>query len=636
MDGGGSIELLSGTLLSHNTAVNSSGGGLVLLGDGTLHADDSAVFSNNFVRRGYVGSTIAAFDNSRLFLPLVGNLTKCNVGVYLGWSTCREGEWMQHDTCVCCPQHTYSFTNISCEPCPSHGNCSGGSLVQPLPGYWSSSPKSVQMHRCPLSTTSCNYISPDRECNVGYSGPLCGSCQLPLNGTLSPFRCGMCMDPKVQLGLYLLLSSVTVLFIKITEHMTWRDNLTGNKAVLATDMIKVLVLFLQYTVILGSVSVPWPLFSVQRWFEAVSIVFAVGSGQALSLDCWLYHYASHSSLSIAMQRQLVYFLAPVFVMLAVVALLWLWWAFGRWVVPLVWRPKENATVQPALSVVRKLPVTLLVCMFYAFPTLCRASLSFFACMRIDRLPPDVRLSSGATAPLNHTHGYWVGNITQECFAGYHTGWAFGLGLPSILLWCIAVPVAMGVGLFLCRAKADEDSFREHFGFLYRNYRPERIWWEAVWAARTVVLTLISVFAFPMERYFSVLSLLVVFWASAALQSICQPYAFPALHRMHMLSTSCLAATTVGALAMFAYEVQESTARPLRITIAVLVLLINMVFVAWVVWNLVPSAKEWCVTVYRMVKSWVMWAVEMILRRAGYQSGPHGKGRGRRGSAGCCV
>jgi hypothetical protein len=31
--------------------------------------------------------------------------------------------------------------------------------------------------------------------------------------------------------------------------------------------------------------------------------------------------------------------------------------------------------------------------------------------------------------------------------------------------------------------------------VYRNYRPECIWWEAVWAVRTVVLTLISVFAY---------------------------------------------------------------------------------------------------------------------------------------------
>jgi hypothetical protein len=81
----------------------------------------------------------------------------------------------------------------------------------------------------------------------------------------------------------------------------------------------------------------------------------------------------------------------------------------------------------------------------------------------------------------------------------------------------------------------------------------------------------------MERYFAVLSMLVVFLVSAALQIMFKPYAFAELHRMHLVSTSCLAATTVGALAMFAYDMQESTALQLRIAIAVLVLMVNVMF-----------------------------------------------------------
>jgi hypothetical protein len=419
-------------------------------------------------------------------------------------------------------------------------------------------------------------------------------------------------------------------------HTTWKDNLKADKVVLATDYIKVLVLFLQYTVLIGGVLVAWPLFDVQRWFQAVNLVFAVGSGQALSLDCWLHHYIPQGKLPLAMQRQLVYFLAPVVVLFAVVALLWLPWALGRWVVPFVWRPKEGATQQPASSVARKLPVTLLVVAFYAYPTLLRAALSFFACLRIGRIPPEMQLPPGATAPLNHTAGYGVSDVSQQCFTGYHKGWVLGLGVPSVLLWCIGVPVAMGVGLFLCRAKADEDSFREHFGFLYRSYKPERMWWEAVWAARTVVLTLISVFAIPKERYFAVLSLHLVSLVSGALQIVFQPYAFATLHRMHMVSTSCLAATTLGALAMFAYDIQESTALRLRIAIAVLVLVVNVVFVGWCVWKLVPAVKGWCVTAYGMVKSGMLWVVEAAMECTGHPRVGQGRGRGRRAHTGCCA
>jgi hypothetical protein len=635
--GMGTIELVDGTAVSHNTAVNSSGGGVVLLENGTLHADSTAAFLDNSVSKGYVGGTIAAFDNTTLQLR-GGRLTKCSVGVYLGWSSCQAGETQQHDMCVCCPQHTFSFSNVTCEPCPRNGRCTAGITVQPLPGYWSSAPTSVQMHRCPLSTTACNYTGPDHQCNEGYAGPLCGACQLPHYGMLGPFECGKCLGHRVQLGLYMSMSGVSACLVTYTVHATWQDNLTGDKVVLATDMIKVLVQFLQYTAIIGSVSVPWPLFDLKRWFQAVNIVFAGATGQAPSLDCWLFSYVRQGSLPLAMQRQLVYFLAPVFALLAVVSLLWLFWALGRWVAPLLWQPKEDARQQPATSIVRKLSVASLVVTFYAYPTLLRASLSFFACLCIDRVPPEVQLPPGATARLNHTAGYLVSDISQECFAGYHKGWALGLGLPSIILWCVVVPVAMGVGLFLCRAKADEDSFREHFGFLYRSYRPERMWWEAVWAARTVVLTLISVFAIPMARYYDVLSLLVVFLVSGVLQNVFKPYAFATLHHMHKLSTSCLAATTLGAPAMLAYDIQESTAKNLRIAVAVLVMLVNVAFVGWCLWKLVPAVKGWCVAAYNMVKPWVWRAVNAALVRTGRPplKAGQGRGRGRRGSAGCCV
>jgi hypothetical protein len=187
---------------------------------------------------------------------------------------------------------------------------------------------------------------------------------------------------------------------------------------------------------------------------------------------------------------------------------------------------------------------------------------------------------------------------------------------------------MGVGLYLCKGKADNPSFKEHFSFLYRTYKPECMWWEAVWVARTVVLTSVSVFAFPMQRYFSVLSLLLVFWASAALQLYFRPYAHDNLHHMHLVSTACLAATTLGALAMFAYDIQESTAYALRIAITVLVFVINLGFVAWCLVKLVPVVKEWVSPRYAKVKAWV-------LRVMGVQH-PTGPNTNRwRSSRGCC-
>jgi hypothetical protein len=371
------------------------------------------------------------------------------------------------------------------------------------------------------------------------------------------------------------------------------------------------------------------LFDVQQWLQALGIVATVGAGQAMSLDCWLNHYFPRVVLPIAIMRILVYILAPVVTLVMVLALEWLTWAVRRWLLPMAWQPKQGDVVRHTSQLVRKLPVTVMVLGYYSYPTLARVAFSFFACLDIDK--PLSALSDvpvGATAPLSHRWGYWVSSIDQKCFAGYHLGWSLGLGVPFVLLWCVLVPVAMGVGLYLSKGRVNDASFREHFGFLYRTYKPECMWWEAVWVARTVVLTLISVFAFPMQRYFSVLSLLLVFWASAALQLYFRPYAHDTLHHMHLVSTACLAATTLGALAMFAYDIQESTAYALRIAITVLVFVINLAFVCWCLVKLVPVVKNWITPRYAKVKAWVMGVMGV--------RPPTGPNTNRwRSSGGCC-
>lgn len=191
----------------------------------------------------------------------------------------------------------------------------------------------------------------------------------------------------------------------------------------------------------------------------------------------------------------------------------------------------------------------------------------------------------------------MSDIQQPCFTGYHKGWALGLGAPAMLLLCVCIPVATGLGLWLNQKRADEPGFRDHFGFLYRSYRPECMWWEAVWAAQTVVLTTVSVMAFPMGSYFAILGLLVVFLASATLQGVFRPYEAPTLHRLHITSTGCLACTTLGALALFAYEVEDpSSAQVVRMVITVLLLVLNIGFVILCTFMLVPvlavDAKSW--------------------------------------------
>lgn len=54
------------------------------------------------------------------------------------------------DACQECPYGSYSLDprNSSCDQCMPNAECPGGAQILPLPGFWHSSPRSHQLHRC--------------------------------------------------------------------------------------------------------------------------------------------------------------------------------------------------------------------------------------------------------------------------------------------------------------------------------------------------------------------------------------------------------------------------------------------------------------------------------------------------------
>lgn len=67
-------------------------------------------------------------------------VVKCGVGD----TTASTG-----DACQTCERGYYSLDprNSTCDQCVPNAECPGGSVVLPAPGFWHSSPNSVQMHR---------------------------------------------------------------------------------------------------------------------------------------------------------------------------------------------------------------------------------------------------------------------------------------------------------------------------------------------------------------------------------------------------------------------------------------------------------------------------------------------------------
>lgn len=532
-------------------------------------------------------------------------LTRCSSTVNMvgaGSMPCGSGEVLlqMRDECQCCAAFSYNLKAggdyDSCQQCPDNAKCPGGDQVVPLPGFWQSSLKSVQMHKCPLFTVACGQ---DGVCTEGYKGNLCGECDVGYGITL-PLRCAKCATFIQQLTTYLLQFLGSVALVSYTVRATWQDNRAGDTALRPSDLIKILVQFLQYVVIFGSISVPWP-DVLADMFVAAAMVFSVASGQS-SLGCLLQSSrVTHPPQ--AVQRQLMMLLtAPVSVLIAVMLLI----CFSHWLQRLwvaVTAKASRGRAKPSLHLWGRLRVASLVVLFYAYPTMVKAALSFFACLRIDD-PSKLPFPESEYAIRNHTAGYWVSAIQQECFVGWHKAWALGLALPATLILCIGVPGGLLLFLWRNRSYAADAAFREHYGFLYRNYTDSKMWWEAVWAVQTVLLTAISVFHFSMKAYYSLLLMGMIVLLSAAIQQVYRPYIHSSLHRLHIMATCCLFVNIWLGLTFFAVEFDQSSLTNVHTAAGAVMVFMNAAFVTLCVLRILEQAHASVLKVASAAVAWV--------------------------------
>ena len=591
----------------------SIGGGVHVSGNSHLLIKGKAFFYNNTAPVGpdlYVGPLASLTIKG-------GNLDPYGKTVLWQRTQCISGEVLEQAVCRTCLPSTYSLVpgpNAVCHVCPENAVCaSGGDSIVPEAGYWHSDQYSTQIHRCPHVDAVCH---PDSICAAGYSGNLCGVCEAGY-GTSTAFSCGRCMAKGVQWALYLAAGLLAVLLVAFTVHSTWRDN--HNKSsyqqlVRPSDIIKVLILFLQYLVILSSLSVPWPT-ALAYLFRIATFIFAASNGQlgSVSLGCVLLQ-GSESSVPASIQRQLIYTVAPIGILAGVVllfvakALILRALQATKLKGTIVHRGSGTSTIRRGSStssagsvgsgahlmhtgigsmVLKKLPLMCVVTFFFAYPFLVRVSLGMFACLKLDRADaPNDPYPQFAVA--NASYGYWVHAMEQACFEGWHLPWALGLGLPSALLFCVGTPLALLIGLTVNKSKLQRADVRAQFGFLYRPYTEKRCWWEGVMTVQTMLLVTVSVFRYTLGGYYSALLVTVMFSIMAVLQLIFKPFASQRLHVMQLVATGCLYATSCIAQSLFSVDIGNSAIY--REAIGIVAVILNVAFVMWCCYCILAESK----------------------------------------------
>lgn len=362
------------------------------------------------------------------------------------------------------------------------------------------------------------------------------------------------------------------------------------RCVTITEMLKPLVIWSQYMLILSGQSVSWPT-SLSAPLHALGWFWSSTSPQTISLECLV---PKDSVLHVAPIRVLLGLCMPV-LMLVVILLI------DEVANRLLLHAKHHG-----ISTRGQVARTASVVAFTFMPSVVRSLFSLFACVPLDQAmaPPYMQHAVGS---------FWESDMSQECYTGYHKGWAFGLGIPLVFLVCCGLP---GWIAFLCyrnRSRLDDESVKRHWGFLYHTYTPAYCWWEAVVICQTCVLIGVSVFGFTIGEYYQNLLLNATLALAMVLLLIVKPHASPLVGLVTLQCIGCLFLTSYVALTF----VQAGSIQPpdaYKEIMGALVLFANVVYVCSLVWRMFQLANV--VLLMQQLSTWVSRVMAPVLHWCG--------------------
>jgi len=343
------------------------------------------------------------------------------------------------------------------------------------------------------------------------------------------------------------------------------------KTPLPVELLKIAVLHCQWLYIFSNlVGIPWPATLVYP-MQVIVGIWSSASGSSIGFECVLPH---NSRIPLAIQKVLISLLTPVAILCLVLLLEAVWHCF---------RPRVAAGVRHQLA---SLVMTVV---FMFMPVWVSTALSLFTCVQLDRA---ARWPFQAEA----VGRFYVDDMNQQCYspAGYHKGWALGLGIPLSVLLCLFLPAGMFMFMWYSRklGKLSHTLFDRHYGFMYRLWREEVCWWEAVVVLQTIGLVMVATFGFALGPYYQALVTSAVLVLIVVLLLWVRPFRCPASNTIAVQSGSVLFLTVYAALTFLPYNSLEPG--PVYGGImGVVLLLMNLVFLAVTAWRLVRLV-DWSV------------------------------------------
>ncbi|KAL3155043.1 hypothetical protein ABBQ38_011563 [Trebouxia sp. C0009 RCD-2024] len=497
--------------------------------------------------------------------------------------------------------------------CPNPSACSGArhDLVACQNASYAASSTSGQTQGSPVN---CSLITPmdsqdatsymRKQCAEGHYGPLCSLCirdgPEPY-GRTGTWACQKCRSNSQILGAFAASNLLVLAFLYWSIYSTLMDNeedvTNPEQRVKASELTRALTLWMQYISMVGSTNVSVPI-SFGWLFSFTHFAFSSVSSGILSTDCLI---GAGGTIDPAIKRVILRLAMPWFTLvILILAQVLRWWYQSRNAAVTVVQSQRppprgvSAFAQPqpptaaslaqlggthtpqsskSEEIRRRLLVTLLVVGFYYYPSLVTDALSLFACYNVDRLSPDSLYPGNSRATWHR--GYWLSDMSMECFTGQHMRWSGFLGVPLLVITTLSMPL-ISLGLLLYhRGSLDLTSVRLRYGFIYSPYRNGFWFWDNVVLLTTFALAVTLVFASTLNTYFQLSIMLMIMVVDLTVLAHASPHREALSQSVQVFSRFTVVASTLTCI-YFVDETGVASKAGLRAA-AILVLLLNALF-----------------------------------------------------------
>jgi hypothetical protein len=332
----------------------------------------------------------------------------------------------------------------------------------------------------------------------------------------------------------------------------------------ASDLLKPFFVYLQFIFVVASMQgIDWPV-TMAAPLQGLTWLFSSSTPHALSWECIM----SKDGVIPVPVKVLALSLAMPPVLLVVVLVIESLRAFLR-------TKRRRLPLSAALSTEwQQLVAHGIVLSFLFYPMLLHEVLGLFACIPLDR-------AVAAPYEAGAIGSFWAGDMSQQCWQGYHRTVALALGIPFTVLLVVLMPGATLVFL-LCNRQSLYHSTFQHFSFLFHMYKPSMFFWQAVVMLQTAVLVTISTFGFGIGTYYACLALNSVLALTMVLHAWARPYANAAVGDTALRGLACVCFTSFAALSFLPPGVpygQEGVNHTYAMVAGAVVLIINVAYVA---------------------------------------------------------